>query len=334
MSNHHNTNNYISDSLSIGTESQHKKEQNYEQKGGALSGPWNPWSAFWNNKKINTNEKAHIAIDKGNFASVEFFIDEGMITDYNYAPAGDSILHKLIKHNKLELLEKALAQHTGSLDVQDSAGNTLAVLAVQNNLPVKTIELLKQKGANFTIKNNDGVYVRSEEESNIGKESFNNSNTNAKIFQQDAPVENPAKSTEDTETLLKNLEVKYGKPAEVKEIAEKEGEKKIADPAEVKDDQEPETVDLSDIMVQEGGRMSSSTDTVTLKQLLSGGKGKRKSNSKGKDKKKRTWANQEEYGDTSDFLPFGQVFAPFLNLETSNDSNDSLAYERTINLSD
>jgi hypothetical protein len=84
------------DSLTIGTESHNNSGQ---QKGGSLSGPW---TGFWNRKKIDTDDKAIVALNKGNFDVVAFFIDEDMITDYG------KILHSIINANKPDLFEKAL----------------------------------------------------------------------------------------------------------------------------------------------------------------------------------------------------------------------------------
>ena len=194
------SNQHISDSLSIGTETHHNYENKSQQKGGALSGPWNPWSAFWNTKKINTNDKAHVALDKGNFGCFEFFIDEDMITDYNTVHNGDTILHRLVQLNKPELLEKALNHHNGPVDVQDAAGNTVAVLAVKNNFPTKILDLLKQKGADLTVKNKEGVYVMSDIEEAPGTTT---------VPGKYNPTFQKAES-EDTEKLLENLKLKYG----------------------------------------------------------------------------------------------------------------------------
>ena len=153
-------------------------------------GFFNFLNIFGSNK--NSNEKSMLqAAEQGNYDAVKHFVMNNQIENFGYQDSnGNTILHYIAKdygtHNICpKLISKILDKIDGEtvydipflsgsniIDIQNNKGNTAILVALKNGNTSFVAELDK-RGANKTLKNNEGLHIDTE---TINDDSDENSN--------------------------------------------------------------------------------------------------------------------------------------------------------------
>jgi len=144
---------------------------------------------FWSsNGNIDNDNKLLLAAEQGNSEVVRFMIDNNMFNNIESIDEnGKNLLHHLSSYNdnNQDLLNRIISINNSDnfINKQDKKGNTPIHCAVINN-NMNMCHNLIENGGNKKIKNNEGLFVETSEESvveNINN-SQNSSNNNHEII--------------------------------------------------------------------------------------------------------------------------------------------------------
>jgi hypothetical protein len=178
----------FNDGFTVGSESTSTEAENHLQNGGFFFGGSN-------------QTKSLIAARDKKYEALEFMIKENMISNYNTVDdKGNNILHYLAQDYSnprakdiLTYIINSNSSLSSSLNHKNGGGDTPLHIAVKNDEDSLCDKLIA-KGADKTIKNNDGLHVSEESESNT--------NSNKLLTDNDITIEPPVFSA--TESAMKS----------------------------------------------------------------------------------------------------------------------------------